>query len=141
MIVTILRSIGAIAAGIIVASILIVAVEFFSTIVHPFPDDFDGTPEEMARHVELYPAWVLAVVAVSWGGTALAGTWMAGWLGNRGCALFVGLFLLAAVILNISMLPYPLWFSIASPMLIALGGTVGYRLPARSAAAPASAAD
>jgi len=108
--------------GMLVAFILVVAVELFSAVVHPVPPGFGGTQEEMCKHVENYPGWVLAVVVPLWAGSALGGTWIAGRLGNRGSALCVGLLLLAGVVLNISMLPYPIWFKIA--ILIAIPSAV-----------------
>ena len=128
------RAVGAIVAGMLVAFILVVAVEVFSSVVHPLPPDFTGTMEEMCQHIERYPPWVLAVVVVAWAGTAFAGTWIAGRLGNRGSALFVGLLLLAGLIFNISMLPYPVWFKVANLIAIpaatykalSLGGPRGH---------------
>jgi hypothetical protein len=120
-----LRTIVSIVAGIVVAFILVVAVEFFGAVVHPVPADFDGTMEAMCLHVARFPAWVLAVVVPAWAVTALAGTWTAGRIGNRGSALCVGLLLLAAAAFNLSMLPYPTWFKaailIAIPLAIAAG--------------------
>src|SRR6202008_3402507 len=89
------------------------------------PPDFDGTMEEMCEHVARYPPWVLAVVVPAWVGTAFVGTWIAGRLGNRGAASFVGLLLLAALVFNVSMLPYAIWFKsacmIAIPSAIVAG--------------------
>lgn len=135
-----LRYPGAIVAGIAVAMLLAVAVEFVSAIVHPFPEDFDGSFEATSRHVERYPAWALAAVVPAWAGIAFAGVWTAGRLGSRACALVVGLILLAAVLLNISMLPYPLWFETASVLAIAAAGAGGYRPSSRRAAARDGAA-
>lgn len=133
MIVKLLRSVGAVAAGVVVVFILVVAVEFFSAIVHPFPEDFDESHEEICEHVKRYPAWVLAVIVFLWGGTALAGTWTAGKLGNRGSTIALGLLLLAGVLFNISMLPYPLWFKITGPLAVAIGIGYGIRLSTRRA--------
>lgn len=134
MIVTVLRLVGAIVAGIVVVGILVVAVEYFSGIVHPFPEDFDGSISELREHVARYPHWVLAVAVVAWGFTALAGTWTAGRLGNRVSAAIVGLLLVAAVILNIAQLPYPIWFKTVILIVIPLAGAYGYRLSSRRAA-------
>jgi hypothetical protein len=125
---TAFRGIAAIIAGMIVAFILVVAVEFFSAVVHPVPPDFGGTMEEMCQHVARYPQWVLAVVVAAWAGTAFASTWISGRLGNRICALLIGLLLLAAVIFNVSMLPYPIWFKILSVLAIASASLLGDRL-------------
>lgn len=112
--------VGGIIGGALVAFILAIAVEFFSAIVHPFPEDFGGTPEEMREHVARYPDWVLAVVVLFWGATAFAATWTANRIGGRGAAIVVGVLLVAAVVFNVSMLPYPIWFEIASVSAIAL---------------------
>ena len=114
----VLRSIAAVVAGTVVALVLVVAVELFSAVVHPVPPDFGGTMDEMCQHVARYPHWVLAVVVPAWAVAAAASTWIAGRLGNPGCALFVGALLVAALVFNISMLPYPLWFKIASVIAI-----------------------
>lgn len=59
---TLLRSVAGALAGLLLAFVLVIAVEAFSAVVHPFPDDFGGTHEEVCRHVERYPAGVLAAV-------------------------------------------------------------------------------
>src|SRR5215213_6175798 len=101
----VLRFVGAIVAGLLVAFLLVVAVELFGSVAHPLPADFGNTQEEMCQHVERFPAWVLAVVVPAWAAVALAGTCTAGRVGNRGSALLVGLLILAALVLNLSMLP------------------------------------
>jgi hypothetical protein len=137
---TIVRAAGAIIAGVVAAFLGIIAVEFFSSVVHPFPADFAGTTEEVCRHVERYPDWVLAVVVPLWAAAALAGSWIAGRIGNRGCALFVGLLLLTALVVNIAMLPYPIWFKIANLVAIpaaVFGGVYWSRRPRAGALRPA----
>jgi hypothetical protein len=118
----VLRAAGAIVAGMIVAAMLLVGVELFGAVVHPLPPGFSGTKEELCRHVERYPAWVLAVVVPAWATVALAGTWLAGRLGNLVSSLLIGILLVLALVFNIWMLPYPLWFKIAC--LIAIPGGV-----------------
>jgi hypothetical protein len=125
------RVFAAIIAGMVVAFILVVAVELFSAVVHPVPPDFKGTMEEMCLHVARYPQWVLAVVVPAWAGTAFVSTWLSGRLGNRFCALFIGILLLAAVIYNLSMLPYPLWFKVANLLAIPTAILLGDRLSIR----------
>ena len=123
---TALRTLAATVAGVVVAFVLVVAVEVFSAVVHPLPQDFGGSSEEMCLHVEHYPTWVLAVVVPAWSGSALAGAWTAKRMGNVISFLIVGLIIVAALVLNISMLPYPLWFKIADllavPAAIAAAG-------------------
>lgn len=114
------RVVGGGVAGILLAFVLVVAVEGFSAVVHPFPPDFGGTTEEVCRHVERYPAWVLAAVVPLWAGTALASTWLAARWGGRGCGLFVGLLIFLALASNLAMLPYPIWFKLASLIAVPL---------------------
>jgi hypothetical protein len=128
---TVFRAVGAIVAGMLVAFILVVAVEVFSAVVHPLPPNFGGTMDDMCKHVERYPHWVLAVVVPAWAGTAFVSTWIARRLGNRGCAVFIGLLLLTALIFNISMLPYPIWFKLASLIVIPCAIVSGLSLSSR----------
>jgi len=127
----ILRSLAAIIAGMIVALVFVVAVELVSAVVHPVPPDFQGTQEEMCRHVERIPPWVLALVVPAWAGTAFAATWVSGRIGNRTCALCIGLLLTAAVVFNVSMLPYPMWFKILVVVAIPAASWFGSRLSIR----------
>ncbi|HEX6986631.1 MAG TPA: hypothetical protein VF170_14715 [Planctomycetaceae bacterium] len=110
---------------------LVVAVELFSAVVHPFPEDFGGTPEEVCRHVERYPHWVLAVVVPMWAVAALVGTWTAQSIGNPYSSAAVGLLVLAALVCNISMLPYPTWFKVANLLVIPAAALAGIRLSMR----------
>jgi hypothetical protein len=112
-----LRVALAVAAGLAVAFVLVVAVEFLSAVVHPLPPDFDGSEDAMCEHVKRYPQWVLAVASVLWAGIALVSSGLAKRIGNRGCGWAVGLLLLAATLFNVTMLPYPVWFKVISPAL------------------------
>ena len=134
---SVLRAAGAMIAGMAVAFFLLMAVEFFSSVVHPMPPDFNGTMEEMCEHVARYPQRVLAVVVPMWAAIALISTWIAGRLGNRGCALFVGLLLVAGVAFNVAMLPYPAWFKIVNLLTIPAASFLGLYLSSRCDA-PAS---
>ncbi len=115
-------------------------MELFSAVVHPLPSDFGGTTEELCAHVERYPSWVLAVVVPLWAGTALASTWIAGRLGNRGSAVFVALLILAALVCNLAMLPYSIGFKIASLIAVpAASAYAVYLAGRRSAPTPITA--
>lgn len=126
---TFLRTVAAILAGTFVLFALVVAVELFSAVVHPLPEGSVATKEDICRHVERYPAWVLAVVVPAWAAAAFAGTWTARRIGNLCAAAVVGLLLLAAVACNISMLPYPTWFKVATLIAIPIAVLAGSRQP------------
>ena len=123
----ILRPIGASLLSILVVLLLLVAVELFSAIVHPFPADIEGPHEEICAHVARYPHWVLAAVVPMWGGIAWIGVWLAGRLGNRISSLTIAVLLLAAVTFNLSMLPYPLWFQLVQGVVVVFAVISGYR--------------
>jgi hypothetical protein len=126
-----IRTLAGVIVGILVAFILLIAVELLSAVVHPIPPNFGGTMEEMCQHVARYPDWVLALVVPLWGITAFVSTWLAGRIGGRGAAVFIGLLLLASVVFNISKLPYPIWFKILDLLVIPLAIVFGSRLAIR----------
>jgi hypothetical protein len=117
--------------GLFLAFVLIVAVEGFSAVVHPLPKDFGGTMEEMCRHVERYPQWVLAAVVPMWAVAAWLGTWIARRIGNLYSSGIVGLLLLSALVFNLSKLPYPIWFKVVNLLVIPAAIVVGSRFSGR----------
>jgi hypothetical protein len=50
-----LRALAAVLAGLVASFVLIVALELFSAAVHPPPENFGGTPEEMDQFVRSLP--------------------------------------------------------------------------------------
>lgn len=127
-------AIGALLAGWFAAFIFLIGVELFSSIVHPFPPDFGGTPEEICRHVERYPSWVLALVVPMWGGTAFTGSWIAGRWGNQVTSSLTALLLIFGVVFNVAMLPYPMWFQLVQPVAVVGASAWAVRLAARARA-------
>ncbi len=128
---SIFRSIAAVILSLTATLVLLIAVEGFSAVVHPFPEDFDGSYEQIVAHVARYPAWILAVSAVMWSGTAFVSTWLATRLGatrHPAHGFGVGALLILAVLFNMSQLPYPLWFEAICLVLIPLGIYCGVRL-------------
>ena len=128
---TAVRAVCSILAGVALALVLVIAVELVSAVLHPPPPGFTGTMDEMWKHVERYPHWLLALAMAAWGGTAFASTWVASRIGGRGCGAFVGLILLAAAVFNIVKLPYATWFKVAIVIAIPAAIYVALRLPGR----------
>lgn len=108
---------------------LVVAVEFFSSVVHPFPTDFDGN---IPAHVRRYPDWVLAVMVLMWGAAAAAATWVGSRIGGRLAGGLVTLLLASALAFNLSMLPYVMWFKAAMPAAFFVACLLGIRTGTRS---------
>ena len=135
-----IRAVCSILAGVALALVLVSAVELISAVVHPLPPGFTGTAEEICKHVERYPHRVLAVVVAAWGGTTFASTWVTRRFGGRACGAFVGLILLAGLVFNIAMLPYPTWFKVATLIAIPAAIYLGLRSPSRRKSTAVSSA-
>jgi len=135
MILSILRSIGALVLSLVLAFALVVGVEIFGAIFHPFPPDVDPSDMEVCRRqVATCPQWILAVSAVAWGAIVFIAAWVATRLGaHRHIAhgIVIGGFLCLAAGFNISMLPYPIWFNIANLILLPTATFWGARLASR----------
>ena len=127
-----LRILLAVVAGMALAFALVVAVEMFSAVVHPFPPGFDpNAPGSIPAHVRRYPGWVLAVAGLMWGATAAAAAWVASRIGGRLAGAVVTLLLAAALAFNLSMLPYVLWFKVGMPAAFFVACLLGIRTGAR----------
>jgi hypothetical protein len=94
------------------AFVLVMAVEFFSAVVHPVPPGFTGSMDEMCQHVARYPHWILGVVVLAWSATAFVSVWAATRIGSRSAGIAVILILTLSIVFNISMLPYAMWFKV-----------------------------
>ena len=129
------RTLLAIVAGMGLAMVLLIAVEFLSSIVHPYPPNFDG---DIPAHVRRYPQWFLGVAVLAWGATAAAAGWVASRIDPRWAGIVVALLLAGGLIFNLSKLPYPMWFKIAMLIAFPVASFLGIRygsLRARSTVA------
>ena len=122
---TILRTGLGVVLGMGLSFVLVIAVEAFSSIVHPIPADFQGTMDEMCQHVARYPHWVLGVVVILWSATAFGGVWIANRVGNFTAGIAVTFLLGIAIVFNVTQLPYPLWFKIVMLSCFPLGCFLG----------------
>ncbi|MBL8816404.1 MAG: hypothetical protein JNL58_10255 [Planctomyces sp.] len=130
----VLRVIVSIGLALLTAIAGFVLVELMSSILHPVPSGFDhNSMEAVCEHVANYPHSVLFACAVGWWLTVAASCWLATRLGvsrHPAHGIVIGLILLAMAVLNMSMLPYPLWFWInvvAFPASTALGISLARR--------------
>jgi hypothetical protein len=122
-----IRTLTSVVASMALAMALVVAVEAFSEMVHPAAPFNGNVPEQVRR----YPDWVLAIVVMAWSGTAAAATWVASRFGNRLAGGIVALLLAWALVFNLIMLPYTIWFKVAMfiafPIACVLGIKYGRR--------------
>ena len=131
MIRAIIQSTGAVVSSLIVAFLLVMVVEGISAVVHPFPPGFEGTQDEIVEHVAKYPGWILAVVIVVWGGIIFCSTWLATRIGtgrHPAHGIGIGLLLLLALLFNMYLLPYPIWFELLILVAFPIAGYYGIRL-------------
>lgn len=131
----ILRSLGAVAAGLALAFVLVIGVELLNSVVHPFPVPFDG---DIPAHVRRYPGWVLGGVVFAWGATFVLATGVASRIGNRRTGVVVGGLLACALLFNLAMLPYAPWFKVAMILACPLACWAGLRLGQARVAADGS---
>ena len=126
--VAVLRALLGIFLGAVAVFVLVVAVEMFSSVVHPFPEGMDFQDmEQMCEHVARYPDWVLVAVVGLWGFAAFLGTWIAQKVGSYWATGVVAALILWAVLFNLSMLPYAVWFKAVMPMavVVAIAAAIG----------------
>lgn len=111
-----LRIVAAIVAGMIVAMILVIAVETASEQVYPLPAGLNpADPAQMRTHVATLPAGAFAFVLAAWFVGTAAGAWLATRLARSPIAGFVvGVLLLTAGVANMLFIPHPVWFWAAS---------------------------
>jgi len=131
VILAILRSSGAVVAGLVLAMVLIVAVEAVTNTLHPFPAGVELTHEVICNHVAKFPSWVLAVGTVLWASTVFVSSWLATRLGARrhsAHGILIGILLFAAAAFNMSMLPYPIWFEVVTLASFVLATFLGCKL-------------
>lgn len=70
-----------------------------------------------------------------WGGTAFVGSWIAGRWGNQVTSSLTALLLIFGVVVNVVMLPYPVWFQLLQPVAAVAASVWAVRLAARGSMA------
>ena len=139
----VLRSVGAVIAGFVVASIVMMAVEATNgRLLYPeLAKAAEGvTDREAIRAIfASAPIGALLVVVAGWALGSVLGGWTAARLAGRSPvthALVLGALLTCAGIANNLMLPPPLWFWVAGLIVFLPCAWFGARLAARSAHTP-----
>ena len=145
MILSILRSIGSVIAGLAVATAFFVVGEIYSEFVYPFPKGYDPKDfmEVCKAHVAKYPTVVLAGGAAIWALMPLGGSWLATRLGtgrHPAHGYVVGAVVFAMCAMNMLMLPYPIWFETVIFLTFPLLTYVGAMLAGGPATNPGPAA-
>jgi hypothetical protein len=134
---TILRRIGAVIVGMIVAFLLVAGAEGIAHKIYPPPP---GTNmQDMAQvkaFVATLPLSVLLIVLTGWLIATFAATWLAARIaGTPIPGYIVGALLLCAGIANAFIIPQPVWFSVASIVIYVAATWVGARAGSPAAVA------
>ncbi len=113
-----IRSIGALIAGIVTAFASIYLIEMLGHMIYPPPADLDfSDPEAIRPYIATLPIIALLFPMFGWFVGAFAGSLVADFCGDAKPYVFaaiVGGLVLAGTIANLIIIPHPLWFSIIS---------------------------
>jgi uncharacterized protein YacL len=133
----ILRSVGAVLLGAIVAGVLIACLEFLGSKIFPLPPGTDPMDMEAVKAAMAnVPVGALLLVLFGWFVGTAAGAWIAARVAGRAPmahGLIVGALLLTGGIANMLMLPHPSWFWVLAVAVFAVAAYLGARLAAGGA--------
>ncbi len=123
------KNIAAGIAGVVIAMALVWLVEKIGHAVYPPPPDLNfADPDAMRAYIETLPLGALLFVAAAWFIGTLCGTCAACAIGTAKPMIFamvVGGLMLIATIMNLVMIPHPLWFSVLGIVGIIVAAWLG----------------
>jgi len=127
-----MRKLLAVVAGVIAGALVVAVLEALGHQVYPPPAGIDMTNADTARQMMIdAPAGALLFVLGAWALGALAAGWTVARLAHEQrmpLALIAGAILLAGAVTTLVMLPHPLWFTIAGPLVMLPMTALGARL-------------
>ena len=134
------RKIVAVVLGVVVAVVLIIAIEALGHSVYPPPANMDITDTESMRTIIMgLPIGALLFVLAAWLVATLVGGLLACFIARETPLVYsaiVGGLVLLGTIINLVSIPHPLWFSVTSVLAIIAMIFVSSRLGSAFAAAP-----
>lgn len=130
-----LRNIIAGVIGMLAGQIFVVLFELPGNFAHPAPTElmFSGDREAIWAFVQSLPLWCKVMVVSGWTIGTLSGTFVARRLTPaRGSvpALVVAALFMAAILINLSMIPHPIWMAVVGIVGGLFGGLSGLLLAA-----------
>ncbi|MGI8561933.1 MAG: hypothetical protein ACR2J7_11000 [Luteimonas sp.] len=136
------RTVLAVVAGLVVALLAMVSVEFLALQLWPPPPGFVLEDEaDLARLVELATPAKKAAVVFGWALASFLGGWVAARVSHRhrtGAAVAIGVLVVAGVVFNAANIPHPMWMNVLGVLLPVPMALLAARL-ATKRAAPAAA--
>lgn len=125
----ILRNIGAALCGMLVAGIVISMIEFINSLMYPLPEGVSPQDyEAMREHVKTLPTLAFLVLLLAWTVGAFVGPFVARRLTYKQKIIpgvVVWIFFLVATVVNLFMLPHPIWLFPAAIVSMLLFGGLG----------------
>ncbi len=126
------RKILAVLFGVVVAVVLIIAIEALGHTVYPVPNGLDLTnPEVLKAYMIDAPIAALLLVLGAWLVAALVGGLLACFIAKESPLVYsaiIGGLVLMGTVINLISIPHPLWFSITSVVAIIATTIVTSRL-------------
>lgn len=130
-----MRSILAVLAGLVVAGVVMMLLEAAGHQVFPPPPGMDpADPESVKSAMPNISAGALWAVLIAWALGTLAGGWVAARIAVRSHllhALIVGGIMLIGGVVNMAMIPHPIWFWIVGVIIFLPSAYAGARLAGR----------
>ena len=115
--------------GVVIAMAMVWVVEKVGHAVYPPPPDLNfADPDAMRAYIETVPLGALLFVSAAWFIGTLCGTCAACAIGTAKPMIFamvVGGLMLIATIMNLVMIPHPMWFSILGVVGVVIGAWLG----------------
>ena len=126
------RQIIAVVAGVIAAGVVVYLMEMLSHGIFPPPASMDPMdPQSIKAHLDQLPAGAFLLVLLGWGlGSFTGGFTAAKIAGTRTlrAAVIVGVIQMLGGILNMTLIPHPLWMVVAGLLIFVpmawLGGKI-----------------
>ena len=130
-----LKRVLTVIAGLVTGMIVVGLVEQLGMMIYPPPADLDiNNPEMMSAYVKSAPIGSLLFVVLAWAVGAFAGTAVSSLIDRsygRTAAYMIGGILMIAGIMNMVMIPHPLWFWV-SVLVFIPSALLGYRVVERA---------
>lgn len=129
------RTLLAVILGIVVAGLVVAAIEAVGHALHPLPPGIDvNNPEAMKNLVASLPQSALVIVVMAWALGSIAGGFTAAKVSRQhklGAALAVGIAMVLLIAINFVAIPHPLWMMVFGVLLpVPLAAWVGRKIAA-----------
>lgn len=123
------RSVMAILGGIVLGGLIVGCVEWMGHQLYPALSELDlEDPKALALAMVEMPIGAFLMVQLAWFLGAAGSAWLASSVAQAEpvlCGVLAALVMLAFAVMNLIMLPSPLWFILLTPVVYLLGGALG----------------